>query len=156
MPVSYFSADIAINTVLQVAQCLHNEFMTNLRNLQRDAMAIIGQSQDSCLAQITTKFESLSESMRLELDIDAKYDEALKMCNNETDLKILQDFSKERQMERMSLVRQISQIESNEQLPNAMNDFINYVRSLDCPCCRAESNRDQEMENMDVSNAASN
>lgn len=146
---NYYSDDIAIDAVLHSAQCIHKEFMTKMKDLQREAAFIIGHGPDSCY--LTTHFEELiSEVMCLELNIDARYDEAMNMCNSQSDLNILRDFSKAKQKERMSLLREImeneiAQIASDDKLAHEMRDFVNYIRSLDCPCCRAENGGDQEM-----------
>lgn len=141
---SDYSEENAVDTVLQTVQSLHNEYMKKLNDLQHAVTTIIDQGQDPCPAQITSQFVSITEIIRVELDIDAKYDETMTMCNNPDDLKKLHDFSKERQLEKMSLVlqimeNQVAKIASNDKLTHEMKDFIDYVRSLDCPQCSGEN-----------------
>ncbi|KAG4076748.1 hypothetical protein HA402_002035 [Bradysia odoriphaga] len=138
------SDEKTIDTVLQAAHYLHDRFLEKMKKLQLQAiMAIIRQGQQDTvgLAQIPFQFDSLSEMKHMELDIDSIYDEALQMCNSPADMKILHDFTKVRQQERMVLIRelmdnQIVQIASDDKLAAEMKDFINFVRSLDCPGCR--------------------
>jgi len=51
---------------------------------------------DPGLSQNCSQFVSITDIMRVELDIGAKYDETLAMCKNPADLKKLHGFSKEK------------------------------------------------------------
>lgn len=125
-----YSDFTAIYTALQAAHSLHNQFMTKMRELQQKATA-----------QTPFHSDSISEIKHMEQDIDAIYDEVEQMCNSPADMTILLDFIKGRQQERMSLIReimesQITEIASHDQMATEAKDFIDYVRSLDCPECR--------------------
>lgn len=156
--------DVAINTVLQAMHSLHTQYMTELRCLRSEAATvIIANGSNSCVEEMGTRFQAICEIMRLECDIDAKYNRTLQLCKNRTDRAFLYIFTTERRSERMRLLRQImenhaSQIACNNQLAVEMRICVDRLRSTRFPEYEFESHGydvSAMEENFDASIAAS-